>query len=104
MLRQPHVIAEIELLTTDEGGRRTVLTAEQYGCPFSFEGEYFECRVDLSAVGPLAPGGRARAPIRFFHPELVVPRLSPGASFTLWEGRTIGRGKVVEVVETVDAA
>jgi len=91
------------LLTPAEGGRRTVLTAEQYGCPLGFEGEYYECRVDLSTVGPLAPGGRARVPIRFFHPELVVPRLAPGASFTLWEGKTIGRGKVVDVMSTVDA-
>jgi hypothetical protein len=103
MLWQPHIIADIEFLTTEEGGRRTTFTAEQYGCPFGFKGEYFECRVDLSSVGPLPPGGHARVPIRFFHPELVLSRLVPGSSFTLWEGKTIGRGKVVDVVRSDEA-
>jgi len=43
LLREPHLIADIEFLTTDAGGRRTVLSVEQYGCPLGFEGEYFEC-------------------------------------------------------------
>jgi hypothetical protein len=103
MLWQPHLIADLKLLTTEEGGRRTVLSADQYGCPFGFEGEYFECRLDLSNVGPIAPGGHAQVPVRFFHPELVVPRLAPGTSFTLWEGKTIGLGTVVEVVDAHDA-
>lgn len=95
MLWEPHLIAEIELLTTEDGGRRTAITAESYGCPVGFEGEFFESRLDLSEVGPIAPGGRVRVPVRFFHPELIVPRLTTGSSFTLWEGKTIGRGTVI---------
>src|SRR2546423_750063 len=98
MLWEPHILADIELLTTDSGGRSTTLSAQSYGCPLGFEGAYFECRLDLSEVGPLDPGDRARVPIRFFHPELILPRLTRGSEFTLWEGKTVGRGTVVELL------
>ena len=54
-------------------------------------------RLDLSGIGPLSPGSVARVPIRFLCPHLIVPRLSVGSPFTLWEGGTIGEGTVIEI-------
>ena len=65
------------------------------GGSLGFENEYFECRLDLSEVGSIPPGRHARVPVKFLSPELIVPRLSVGSTFTLWEGKTIGRGRVV---------
>ena len=97
MLWQPDLLADVELLTTAAGGRRAPIGVEQYNCPFGFAGEYFECRIDLSDHGTLAPGARARLPVKFLRPDLILDRLAPGAAFVLWEGRDIGKGTVVQV-------
>jgi len=98
MLWEPDAIVEIELFATQDGGRHSALPLPQYGCPVEISGEYFDCRVDLSEVGEILPGGKARVPIKFLYPEFVKPLLKFGLQFTLWEGRTIGSGRVVEVL------
>ena len=97
MLWTPDAIAEIELLRTEDGGRQTAISVPQYGCPLGIGDEYFDCRVDLTEVGEVPPGGKARVSIKFLHPESVKPLLKPGVEFTLWEGRTIGRGRFMDV-------
>jgi hypothetical protein len=103
MLWTPDIIASIDLLATREGGRAGPTPAHSFGCPLEYENEYFDCRLDLSDVGPLVPGTEARVPVKFLVPEHVLPRLYVGAQFTLWEGRTIGRGRVVELCNDVHA-
>ncbi|HSP15846.1 MAG TPA: hypothetical protein VLV78_13955 [Thermoanaerobaculia bacterium] len=101
MIADPDAIVDIELLSPEDGGRRTPIAADSYGCPIRFEDEYFDCRMDLSGVGALPPGGGARVPLKFLNPDLIVPRLEPGSKFTLWEGKTIGQGKVVALLRGV---
>ncbi len=96
---KPDAIVEIELLPTDKGGRCTPISVPQYGCPCGIGGEYLDCTLDLTEVGEVAPGGKARVPIKFLHPEFARPLLKAGVPFTLWEGRTIGHGRVMEVFE-----
>src|SRR5262245_29151867 len=97
MLWQPDAIVEIELLATENGGRQSSLPTPQFGCPVGIAGEYFDCRVDLTEVGKISPGGKATVPMAFLFPEFVKPLLAPGVQFTLWEGRTIGHGRVIKV-------
>ena len=97
MLCKPDLVADIELLLSSEGGRHAPISGPFYGCPLGFGGEYFDCRLDLTEVGAIAPGGHARVPVKFLSRDLIVPRLCVGAEFTLWEGKTIGRGTVVQL-------
>jgi hypothetical protein len=101
VIADPDAIVDIELLSPHDGGRHTSIAADSYGCPIRFEDEYFDCRMDMSGVGALSPGGSARVPVKFLNPHLIVPRLQPGSKFTLWEGKTIGQGKVVAVLRGV---
>ena len=93
------VVARVRLYRTEEGGRGNVITAGQFGCPFFYDGEAFDCRILLNQVGvTLAPGATAVVPIKFLRPDLVKPRLRTGARFKLWEGKDFADGEVLEVV------
>jgi len=59
-----------------------------------FGGEYFDCRVLLIESGPVAPGERVTAPIKFLRPELIKSRLKVGDRFRLREARVIAEGTV----------
>ena len=95
------VVVDVEFLSKEEGGRSGPTPATFLGCPFGIDGEYFDCRLLLWEIGALSPGARARIPVAFLSPALVVPKLQAGKPFTLWEGKTIGRGTVVEVLRKV---
>jgi hypothetical protein len=95
----PNITAEVHMLATDEGGRQGPTPPDMFGCPVGIAGEFFDMRMDLSSVGALPPGASAQVPIRFLRPDLVMPLLHPGEVFTLWEGKTVGTGKVVQIHE-----
>lgn len=97
----PDIRVRVRLRTAEEGGRRKgEIPPVQFRCPFVFEGEMFDCRLLLDQVGTtLQPGASyEQIPVKFLFPDLVKPRLHPGASFKLWDGRDIADGEVTEVV------
>lgn len=73
-----------------------------FGCPIGFAGVFFDMRMDLRVVGPLHPGMSAKVPIRFLRPDLIMPLLHQDDTFTLWEGRTIGSGRVLQIHESLE--
>jgi hypothetical protein len=91
------ILAEARLIPTESGGRKTPITTVLYGCPFGIGTEFFDMRIDLSGAVSLSPGQTARVPMAFVCPHLVLPRLRVGMEFTLWEGKTIGWGTVIEI-------
>ena len=95
----PDAIVDVGLFTTEQGGRRGPTPPRAFGCPLGFNGEYFDCRFDLSESGPLRPGETARVPVTFLFPALIVPWLRPGSELVLWEGKAIGRARVAEILE-----
>jgi len=97
---KPDAIILVELLPTLRGGRNGATPASQFGCVFEINGEYFDCRLDLSKSGPLLPGSSATVPVAFLYPENVVPRLTEGMQFNLWEGKTIATGRIVSISTT----
>ena len=99
MLWAPNLIADVTLLPTDEGGRRGPTPADWFGCVCVVDGAMHDCRIDLSATGPVAPGDQVRLPFRFLVPSAVLPRLAVGAAFDLWEMGTIGHAVVVRLCE-----
>jgi hypothetical protein len=48
---------------------------------------------------PINPGETAVLPIQFLRPDLVLPKLSVGKKFFLWEGGNIAEGEVVELLD-----
>lgn len=96
---RPDVIVRVYLYRTEEGGRGNTITSGQFGCPFFYDGEAFDCRILLDQVGlALEPGHAAEVPIKFLRPDLIKPRLQIGAQFKLWEGKNFADGEVLEVV------
>jgi len=89
----PHILAEIRLLKTTEGGREQPTASDFFDC--SVGGEYFEMRMDLRGIGSLSPGSTAKVPIQFLRPEYVLPWLGVGAVFSLREIGTIEDSKVI---------
>jgi hypothetical protein len=97
-LIKPDLIANIQLRTTDEGGRKGPTLAEYLRCIFGFQAEFFDCQLLLQDVGPLYPGTAARVPIAFLNPQLIKDRLRPGDKFILREVQTIAEGVVEQLV------
>ena len=99
---EPHIIAEVRLLRTDEGGRTTGIIAPQFTCPMEIAGEFLTCRLYLDDVGRIDPGCAATVPVRFLAPELVRDKLHNGLPFKLWEGRFFADGTVVCIRQGTD--
>jgi hypothetical protein len=100
-LLTPDVRVRVRLRTAEEGGRQKgEIPPVQFRCPFVFEGEMFDCRLLLDQVGTtLQPGASyEKIPVKFLFPDLIKPRLRPGVSFKLWDGRDIADGEVTDVV------
>ena len=100
MLWQPDIIAQITLLPTSAGGRQGPTPTEIFGCPLGFGDQHFDVRFDLTAIGSVSPGETVQVPGKFLSPDLIKNRLRVGSQFTLWEGKKIGEGKILEVINT----
>ena len=97
MTFKPHILGEIRLLKTVEGGREQPIPPEFFDCSIGTVGEYFDLRMDLRGVGGLSPGATAQVPIQFLRPEFILPWLGAGAVFSIRkDGNVIGSGKVLE--------
>jgi len=97
LMLRPEIIADLEFLATDQGGRRGLTPRDRFKCPLQYDGEYFDCVLDLESCSPISPGERMSVPIQFLCPELIVPRLYVGAPVAPWELRIIARGVVTEL-------
>jgi hypothetical protein len=94
---KPDAIVEVELLATEDGGRNGPTPSDKFGCPLEIGSKFYDCRFDLTESGPLRPGHSSVVPVAFLFPEDVIPLLSQGTTFNLWEGRTIGSGRVISI-------
>jgi hypothetical protein len=97
MTSKPHILAEITLFKTSEGGRLNPTPPNSYRCPALIKDEYHDIRFDLSLHGSISPGDSAVVPASFLDPASVVSKLTVGISFLLWETRAIGKAKVNEI-------
>jgi len=96
---KPEAFIEVRFKTTAEGGRKGPVFGQHYGCPLLVDGEYFDCRLLLDGQ-QFELGQTYQAPVVFLHPELVLPKLSVGKSVTLWEGKDVGTGKVIQLARS----
>ena len=97
------VLARIDLLSAEQGGRETVLTEEHpYRPNHNFGGadnrDTVFGQVDLPADAKLPPGGTVEAEIRFWIEGL--PPLAPGLTWRIQEGgKLVGYGTVLRVLD-----
>jgi hypothetical protein len=59
-----------------------------------YQGRYYDCRLLLGELPPIAPGQRVMVPIKLLRPELVEPPLKAGDRFRLHEQGVIAEGTV----------
>lgn len=100
MEESPDFIARIHLLRTNEGGRKGPTPPAEFRCPLEFKARYYDCIIILGGGGSLVPGETRNVPIILVD-RTVAPRLRIGDQFALWEGKTIGKGEVIEVPKGV---
>ena len=94
----PEVIATVTLLPTSEGGRSSPIHCGEYRGVLGIGQENFSCRFCITEQLGLAPGQTGTYGIQFLMPKVSLLHFFKDSTFTLWEGRVIGIGTVIEVV------
>ena len=95
---QPEIVVEISLLPTAGGGRQRPISEGEYRGILGVGQENFSVRFFVPLAGGLAPGASGKFGVQFLVPESALPYFRVGTSFTVWEGKIIGEGKVLEVI------
>lgn len=96
--RLPDLKVELSLLLTNDGGRKYAL---RQGCrllnDFGLPGEVNDGAYEFLGAAPL-PGTTAKAYVWLLTPERNEGRLCEGFEFRVWDGRLVGNGRIVEVM------
>jgi hypothetical protein len=98
-------IIEIRFKTTSEGGRTMPIGLSKvpfYACPLLANEQAFDCRIFLD--GKLLELGKIyELPVKFMNSEFALSLLSVGEHLTLWEGKEVADGKILEIFNTSNA-
>ena len=94
----PEIVAEISLLPTTEGGLKGPILQGEYRGVLGVGDEHFSFRSVVPFPDGFQPGQTANLRIQFLVPEAALAHFRVGAAFTVWEARSIGYGKVLEVL------
>jgi hypothetical protein len=96
----PEIAARVHFLATADGGKTVTIpaSADHYSVPMCIDAEHFDVRLKPLVPQDIAPGDTLDVEMQFLFPELALPRVSVGTTFTLWEGRTIASGTVTGVL------
>lgn len=91
-----HITAKIRLLSEARGGRAEPIPGGEFNGIIAARGQHFSYRC-IMPPGGLVPGVTATVDIEFMFPELALPFFKVLDEFNLWEGVTIGHGRVVKL-------
>jgi hypothetical protein len=94
----PEIFARIELYPTSADGRKGPLPDGMYRGVLGVAGEHYSIAFVPPAGVLVQPGDAVEVGVQFLFPELALPHFAVGTEFTLWEGRDIGRGRVLRVL------
>lgn len=94
---KPEIAVEVSLLPTERGGRQNPISEGEYRCVLSVGEENFSARFYIPQQGLIFEVPR-KLYVQFLYPEMALPFFSVGTSFSVWEGKIIGNGKVIEVL------
>jgi hypothetical protein len=95
---RPEIVVEITLSPTENEGRTASIQQGEYRGVLSVGKDSFSVRFFVPLENGIAPSQTQRFGVQFLVPEAALPFFSVGASFSVWEGREIGHGKVLEVL------
>jgi hypothetical protein len=94
---QAHLIADVTLYRTEDGGRRGPTPAEWFGCLCRLTKDStpaWDCRLILEGRR-LAPGETRRVGICFLSGECAAQIFRHAGKFFLWDMRIVGEAIVV---------
>lgn len=102
MKRPVDARVHLRFYTTAEGGRQNAVNSpvELYRPAARIEGKYFDFRVMTD--GRLELGDAYDVDIAFLDIDNVRPQLGVGIGFVIWEGKDVGTGVVLELVDRDD--
>ena len=86
----------IRFFTAAEGGRTQDLRGSRYGAPLFVDGKGFDCRFNFSDAH-ISLGEWVDVELMFLSPDLALPKLPANTRFTLWEGKTVAEGIVLQL-------
>jgi hypothetical protein len=92
-------ILHVRFLTTAENGRDKPIVSDKYGCPVMIDERGYDCRFVLSEIKRFELGNSYDIAVKFMCPDIAKADLYEGADISLWEGKTIAKGKVIKIVE-----
>lgn len=92
-------VVSVRFLPSAEGGRRSEIVGQLYACPLFVAGRAFECRL-LLQEGRAVLGESYELPVAFLCPEEALAVANVGDDVSLWEGKTIARGRILRVLPT----
>lgn len=97
-VKAPDLQVELHLLSTESGGRSKALwqgcrVPHDFGLPGEFNDGMYEFIGD-----PPVPGATQRAFVWLLAPERNYGRFAQGFEFSIWDGRTIGTGRITQVL------
>ena len=96
----PEIIADIMLLATDKGGRKTAICQGEYRGILGIGTENFSFRWFIPREeNSFMPGETRRLGIQFLVPDEALSYFPVGTRFTIWEGHIIGKGVVLKVLK-----
>jgi hypothetical protein len=99
---EPHFFADITLYSSENGGRKSPITADWFGCPAKLHEQDhsgFSFRI-LTRGERFAPGETKRFGVVFLVPEAAA-LLTVLPKFYLWEGHIIGEAIPVSSNESL---
>ena len=88
------IIATVEFLSAEEGGRETPTPQMRIGCIFVMDGIALDCYLMLENHPPINPGETATIPIFFIDPLAKKLRFGIGTRFQLRDHRLIANGLI----------
>lgn len=94
----PDAVIRVRFLTPEEGGRKSSIEGERYGCPIMVGEQGFDGRFVLEAGRCLEPGRTYDIKVAFLDPESALSVLQEETLISLWEGRTIAEGKILRLL------
>lgn len=91
--------AQLHLLSTSQGGRKTPIgTGGVYRPQFRLGSGEASCRIDRFDRESFGPGDTGRVEMTLLHPERFGGSLRTGARFEIFEGfRSVGWGVIEQV-------
>ena len=97
-MMKPEAIIHVRFLSPDEGGRKTPIKSDRYGCPLMVNDQGFDCRFVIEEFTSYEFNVDYDIPVKFLDPSVALTHLDEGVEVSLWEGKTIAVGKVVEIL------